>query len=60
MLPASVRLKVVASAACRGRSGLNGVTELVNGLSAAKAVYREDGTASGTEDMNGERIEGVE
>ncbi len=38
ILPARVRLNVVASAICLGVVGLYGVTQCVNGLRAARAV----------------------
>lgn len=60
MLPASVRLNVVARAACLGVSGLYGVTQYVKGLRAARAVWREEGMASGSADRNGDSMDGVE
>ncbi len=60
MLPAIVRLNVAASAACLGVVGLYGVTQCVNGLKAARAMWREDGTAKGSADMKGESREGAE
>ena len=60
IVPARVRLKVAANAECLGVVGLYGVTQLVKGLRAARAVCRDDGSASGRADMKGERREGVE
>ena len=60
MFPASVRLNVAASAACREYVGLYGVTHWVNGLRAARAVWREDGTVSGSAETKGDRTGGVE
>ena len=60
ILPARLKLKVAASAECRGAEGLYGVTQWVNGFNAASAVYREDGTARGRVEMKGLRSEGVE
>lgn len=60
MLPASVRPKVAANALCLGVAGLYGVTQWVNGLKAVRAVWREDGTAKGSDDINGESRDGAE
>ena len=60
MFPAKVRLKVAASAECRGEEALNGVTQCVNGRRRDNDVYTDDGTARGNFETKGASREGVE
>lgn len=59
IFPAKLKPNVMANPVYRGVFGLYGVTQFVNGRSTASAVCREDGTASGKAEMNGDRREGV-
>lgn len=59
-VPASDIVNLTPRAECRGAEWFCGVTEWINGRSAFRAVYNEEGIDSGRVDKNGTRTEGVE
>lgn len=57
--PVKENPKVTATAEYLEAFELTGVTQLVNGLSTARAVKSEYGTFSGRAERNGDRSDGV-
>lgn len=58
--PARDSVKVAAKLECSGADGFLGVTHCRKGRTASRAVYTDEGTASGRLEMKGARRDGVE